>query len=275
MRTFLLFLFACLITFQSQAQLMVNEFCYDPASSGIDGDCNGDGVSSQSQDEFIEFLNAGSDPLDVSGYRIYDKVLATGQMTLRHTFEAGTVLPSLGALVVFGGGTPRGDFGGAMIQVSRGAQGLSMNNFGESVIITDSHGDLVDSIMTDTRPDDPNESYTRSPDITGDFVPYHMARADFHFSPGLYINGLPFVVSVRQRLSARPLACYPNPAVGSVTLPPMQADAVLTVTDGLGRAVTPARQGNRLDFAGMPAGLYAIRLEQRGQAYAGRVLITQ
>ncbi|MCZ7682041.1 MAG: hypothetical protein M5U28_25905 [Sandaracinaceae bacterium] len=53
---------------------------------------------------------------------------------VRHTFPAGTILPSFGMLVVFGGGTPTGLFGGAVVQVaSSGALGL--NNDGDTLTL--------------------------------------------------------------------------------------------------------------------------------------------
>ena len=53
------------------ATLVINEYQADPAD-GLAGDANGDGTRSASQDEFVEVVNNGSQPLDVSGFTISD-----------------------------------------------------------------------------------------------------------------------------------------------------------------------------------------------------------
>ncbi|WP_414524400.1 lamin tail domain-containing protein, partial [Umezakia ovalisporum] len=74
-----------------------------------EGDANNDSLYSQTQDEFIEFVNIGSNPLNVSGYQIIDD---TNTKAVVYTIPNGTIIPAGGALVVFGGGNPRGLFGG-------------------------------------------------------------------------------------------------------------------------------------------------------------------
>src|SRR5690606_27038130 len=78
-------------------------------------DANGDGAADIAEDEFIEFVNNGTVDLDISGWTIWDEYT---QLLLRHTFPPGTIINPGGALVVFGGGNPTGDFGGAQIQLA-------------------------------------------------------------------------------------------------------------------------------------------------------------
>lgn len=80
-----LFFFFLLLSVQASAQLIINEVCYDPSNVGLQGDANGDGVYDQTQDEFVEFINTGTSDLNISRYRICDRVLATGLKTVRHT----------------------------------------------------------------------------------------------------------------------------------------------------------------------------------------------
>lgn len=171
------------------APLLINEVLYDPSNSGLDGDANGDGVYAQNEDEFIEFVNLSSQSLDMSGYTIFDaENLAINSPN--HTFPANTIVPSGGAIVVFGGGTPTGDFGGAIVQTSTSGD-LNMNNAGDFMTVMDTNGNVVVTFDVTPLSDNPNESYTRNPDITGDFV-QHGSISDVLFSPGTKVDGTPF-----------------------------------------------------------------------------------
>src|SRR5262249_58729819 len=86
--------------------LVINEYLADPPP-GAEGDANGDGTRSSSQDEFVEILNRTPDPIDISGYTLSDSE------AIRHVFRAGTIVPPFEAVIVFGGGSPRGSFGNA------------------------------------------------------------------------------------------------------------------------------------------------------------------
>ncbi len=98
-------------------QLVINEVLYDPSTFIGEGDANRDGVISQQDDEFIELYNTTNRNLDISGYKIYNNENWAVRHP-NHEVPAGTILPPGGVLVVFGGGTPTGDFGGAIIQTA-------------------------------------------------------------------------------------------------------------------------------------------------------------
>ncbi|MEQ9072578.1 MAG: MopE-related protein [Sandaracinaceae bacterium] len=111
----------------SAGSVVIAEVLADPASGA---DPNGDGTASTTNDEFVELVNLTAVPIDIGGLTLSD---ATG---VRHTFPAGTWVPSLGVVVVFAGGTPTGTFGGAAVQVaSSGALGL--NNTGDTLTLRD------------------------------------------------------------------------------------------------------------------------------------------
>ncbi|MBI1316720.1 hypothetical protein GC167_07660, partial [bacterium] len=183
-------LFALLLTFQvGKAQIIINEVLYDPSNTALDGDANGDGVYNQTQDEFIEFVNTGAFDFDMSGYQIWDDTL-TG--SLRFAVPSGTLVPPGGALVVFGGGIPVGSFGGAVVlSANASVNGLSLNNTGEKIALLDPMGAFVAGFDSDALSDNPNESYTRNPDITGLFE-QHTANTALRYSPGTRVNGIPF-----------------------------------------------------------------------------------
>lgn len=170
------------------AAFIINEVLYDPSNNALDGDANGDGVYSQDDDSFIELYNPSSRDFDLGGFQIVDD---TASGDVEYTFPAGTIIPSNKALVVFGGGTPTGNFGGSV--VLNAGSGLNFNNSGEVIGIRNPSGDYILIFDSDALSDNPNESYTRNPDITGDFVQH--GRIDMNsplFSPGTKIDGSPF-----------------------------------------------------------------------------------
>ena len=169
---------------------LINEVNYDPASD-ISGDSNGDGVRDANDDEFIEFFNSSEFDLDLTNFTVSDAA------AVRHTFPNGTVIPSNGILVLFGGGNPTGDFGGAMVQTANGFQSrLNLNNAGDSVTIKDPNDEVVLSYnSSDTGVNHgSNQSVTRYPDLTGDFQ-LHSVVSDANgslFSPGTRVDGTSF-----------------------------------------------------------------------------------
>ncbi|HSE38847.1 MAG TPA: lamin tail domain-containing protein, partial [Blastocatellia bacterium] len=173
--------------------LVINEFLADPADS-LAGDANGDGARSSSADEFIEILNRSGEPFDVSGYKILD---ADG---VRHVFAAGTVVPPFEAAVVFGGGTATGAFGNAaenqmVFKASTG--GLSLNNGGDTIILQDAQGRVVQRLEFGAAEGGANQSLNRDPDGDGALFTLHSivaADASRLFSPGSTAAGQTFTI---------------------------------------------------------------------------------
>ncbi|MEM9069624.1 MAG: MopE-related protein [Myxococcota bacterium] len=109
----------------SAGQFVINEILADPAA-GMDA--NGDGASSTTDDEFVEILNNRGGALDLSGATLSDAV------RVRHTFPPGTVVPAGASIIVFGGGSADGLFGGAIAQIaSTGSLGL--NNSSDTITL--------------------------------------------------------------------------------------------------------------------------------------------
>lgn len=185
----LLLLFSSFIAVKVHAQLVINEVLYDPSNTALEGDANGDGIYSQTQDEFIEFVNTGSAPLNVSGYQIWDDTLIG---SLVYVIPSGTIIQPQAALVVFGGGKPIGFFGGATVLADTGASGLSLANSGEIIAVKNNLGNTVLTFNSDALSNNPDESYTRNPDYTGAFV-QHASVNIRKFSPGTKVNGDNFV----------------------------------------------------------------------------------
>ncbi|MAX80080.1 MAG: endonuclease [Crocinitomicaceae bacterium] len=169
--------------------LILNEILYDPSNSGLEGDANGDGSYAQSEDEFIELVNLSTTDLDMSGFEIYDaENLVAG--TPNHTVPANTIIAPGKALVIFGGGTPTGTFGGATVQTSTFGD-LNLNNSGDTLTVMDASGSVILTFDIEPLSNNPNESYTRNPDLTGEFE-QHGENTSLLFSPGTKIDGTSF-----------------------------------------------------------------------------------
>jgi hypothetical protein len=169
---------------------IINEVSYDPAS-GIAGDANGDGTRDATDDEFVEFFNSGA-VLDISGYMVFDAdALLNGSP--RHTFPAGTIVPVNTAIVLFGGGIPTGSFGGSVTQTASGGT-LNLSNAGDLITLQDAAGNTILTFDISPLSNNPDESYTRDPDLTGSFVQHStiIATNGTLFSPGTKLDGTSF-----------------------------------------------------------------------------------
>ena len=174
-------------------QLVVNEYLADPPD-GTAGDANGDGVRDSANDEFVEVVNSGSNPLPIGGFTISDAT------QVRFTIPAGKIIPPGEAAVVFGGGTPTGPFGNCAangLVFAAGGGGLSLNNGGDTITVKDNVSVVVASITYGTTEGNANQSITRSPDVTGSFTPHSAAAGSggVLFSPGARVNGGAFTTT--------------------------------------------------------------------------------
>ena len=165
---------------------IINEVLYDPPS-GDAGDANGDGFREANEDEFIEFYNSGLE-IDLSGYTISDA------SQLRHTFPSGSIIPSNGVLILFGGGSPTGNFGNSVVQTASEGS-INMSNAGDLITMNDPQGNVFLTIDIEPLSNDPNESYTLNPDIFGTVLEQHStieASSGSLYSPGYKLDGTDF-----------------------------------------------------------------------------------
>ncbi len=164
---------------------VVNEINADPDATN--GDANGDGTVNTSEDEFVEIVNVSGADMDISGWTLADGY------SVRHVFPAGTVVPDGCSVVVFGGGTLLGYFGGSVAQTaSTGALGL--NNSGDTITLATADGIVLASVTYDGLAGN-NQSITLDPDITGTTWVLHSTATGSGgalFSPGTMIDGSRF-----------------------------------------------------------------------------------
>lgn len=158
----------------SQAALVINEFLAD-IPLGLAGDANRDGTRSASDDEFVELMNFGALPQDLSLWSLWDAI------SVRHVFSAGSLLRPFERWVIFGGGNIQGIPGKAAI-ASTG--GLSLNNTAETIRLKDALGNIMDQVIYG-REANRDQALTRFPEGSGPFQLHsEISAAGLSFSPG-------------------------------------------------------------------------------------------
>jgi Lamin Tail Domain/IPT/TIG domain len=262
------------VTFTVLGAIGINEYLADPPD-GLAGDANGDGARDSSQDEFVEVINRTNIPVNVGGYSLSDAD------SLRFTFPAGTTIPAGEVAVIFGGGTPTGDFGNAHANGLVFTAPLSLNNTGDTIALKDSLGSTIESVTYGGAQGSAGQAITRSPDITGGFVTHSAAAGGGgrRFSPGTRVDGSTFTA--------------PNPIINSIS--PAGAivnsgDAPITVTGSHFEAASHVRvdgspilatfQSATMLSATIPAsitgvpGAHVVTVESPGSAVSNSVTFT-
>jgi hypothetical protein len=114
--------------------VLLNEVVPAPKS-----DYSGDGAVSGTSDEYVELINHGAVAVELGGWSLSDAV------GVRHIFPKGTLLSPGGALVVFGGGSPKLVSGTTIVQTATTGT-LGLNNGGDRVRLADLDGQTVDEV---------------------------------------------------------------------------------------------------------------------------------
>ena len=169
------------------AAILLNEFLADPAAD-IQGDANGDGVRDAAQDEFVEIVNtSASNDMDISGWVLLNRD------NPMFTFPAGTVLTAQTAVVVFGGGSPTGPFGGAQV-FAPPSNWPGLGNSGGTIRLETASGiQVISETYGGEAAED--QSRNRDPDLAGtDFQDHSLVSGSGGrlFSPGTFVTGAPF-----------------------------------------------------------------------------------
>ncbi|MCA9406918.1 MAG: lamin tail domain-containing protein [Candidatus Omnitrophica bacterium] len=150
------------------AFIVINEILADPAS-GLAGDADGNGTRSVNGDEFIELVNNGNMPVDITGWFLTDASSA------RHIFVSGSVIDPFGFAVVFGSSASTGS--------------LSLNNSGDVVSLYDKDNQLIDQVLYDSALGNQDQSFVRWAEGEGNFILHTTAALDNTlFSPGTTVD---------------------------------------------------------------------------------------
>jgi len=168
---------------QGFGDVIINEFLADPPSD-ISGDANRDGVRDSYDDEFVEIVNMSGTAVDISGWTF------STFSTIRHTFPANTVLPNGCGIVIFGGGTPTGNFGDCIVQVASSGR-LGLINLGETITLN--HGVVIIDTYTYNDEGANDQSLTRQPELISgapfDLHSIALGSGGSIFSPGTKVDG--------------------------------------------------------------------------------------
>jgi len=180
---------ACEAHSPAPGELLINEILADPpgsASSDLQGDANGDGTRSAAGDEFVEIGSLADCALILDGVTVADS------QEDKFTFPSDVRLEPGKVVVIFGGGSPFGDFGGARVFT---ASGLALNNDGDSVQIKSPEGTSLEVETYGTEGGD-DQSLTRFVDLDTDtsLVKHTQVpgAAGARFSPGTRVDGTSF-----------------------------------------------------------------------------------
>ncbi|MCH4551800.1 lamin tail domain-containing protein [Aestuariibaculum lutulentum] len=230
--------------------LIINEILADPDAAT--GDANGDGIIDTSDDEFVEIYNNGTSSVDLSDYTLEDGV------ALRHTFPASTILPANSFITIFGGGTPTNIPGLSQV-ASSGALGL--NNGGDTVTLKNP-SDVVVVTYTYGGEGGDNQSISREPDFTGDFVLHTLIVANsVQFSPGAKNDG---TALSNKNFDIAGFKMFPNPtSLGFVNVTAKSTSLMdIAVFDLLGKQVIKQSVSNKLDVSNLKSGVYIMKITQ-------------
>lgn len=173
--------------------IVINEIYYD-VYLGSSGDANGNGTISESDDEFIEIVNKGTEPVNISSWQIKDD--ETGSGRTRFTFPDNTILQPNEFAVVFAETTGH-QIPGRVFRASY----MSLSNAGDVVwLINPNIPDTIEVryekaarkvLKSEFAGTTSDQSLTRSPDGSGEFKPHNQADAQSSkkFSPNRTIRG--------------------------------------------------------------------------------------
>ncbi len=139
-------------------------------------------VGSNTGTEFVELVNVGGTPVDISGWTLRDA------SAVRHTFASGTRLAPSQALVVFASGSAIP--GGLSNAVAASTGSLSLNNTGDTVSLRNGSKTITSYSYSGSLASVDGVSMNRSPDATasGAFV-LHTTLSALSASPGTSVSG--------------------------------------------------------------------------------------
>lgn len=174
--------------------LIVNEVHSDPDTTN--GDANGDGTASTTDDEFIEIVNKSTKTLQMQGVEVLIKTTVVFQ------FPAVTLKPNQAVVIFRGGlsgdtlvgtGQAHSKFGGSLVYLM--TKSTALTNSGANVDVK-LGATTLDSFVYGSAgcEGDKNQSVTRSPDLTSNSCKLH-SDADPNkslFSPGKKADGTNF-----------------------------------------------------------------------------------
>ena len=175
--------YSCSGALPAGISVILNEVLAD-VPNGPTGDLNEDGFYDAVEDEFVEIVNATERSVSLGGWTLADGT------KVRFTFPAGIELAPNEATVIFGGGNIGPLALAPDVRVFAAPEGLQLGNQGDSIILRDHEGQVVDRLVFGSEGDQ-DQSLNREEDGNpeADFTvhPGHVPG-----SPGTRVSGAPF-----------------------------------------------------------------------------------
>ena len=202
--------------------VIINEILAD-VPPGPAGDANNDGVRSSWEDEFVELVNWTGYTVNLGGSSLSD------DWAVRYTFEHPFYVAPGQAVVVFGGGTPAGDFGGALVTTVAVPWGLSLTNGGDTVTLH--NGEYVYDTRAYGTEGGEDRSLNRNPELSGFFIHHDLVSGSEGriFSPGTRADGSAFFYQPT-----------PTPAPTATPSPPPSASPTASPTPAPTASAAPS-----------------------------------
>ena len=169
--------------FGAERDVVINEVLADPPS-GDRGDANRDGVRHTSEDEFVEILNTGAEPINIGEWQLSDR-----NAKKPFTFPSGTVIAPGEYIVLFGGGDTtkvKSEFAGKVFVDTFGVDGKiggGLVNTNDAVFLIKTEGDTIASAVWG-KEGGKDQSIVRYPEGTGRWVLHSDSPGRGLFSPG-------------------------------------------------------------------------------------------
>lgn len=177
---------------EAEQQVYIGEFLAnasgtadDPHFNPLQRAINGpEDYDPRSDDEYIELVNAGTETVELGGWSIEDAVQQ------RHRFFNSFMLQPRSAMIVYGG--PLNGFEPGIdvpnIPASADAFGFGANNGGDTLIVRNADGHIVERVVYTEFHTSPIGSSTRFPTLNHGFVRQDWVT-DLLVSPGTWYNG--------------------------------------------------------------------------------------
>lgn len=250
--------------------IVINEIYADPDT--INGDANGDGIISSTQDEFIEIYNNSNVNLDISGWTLADASRD------RHVFPQLTIIPANATIVVFSGGEISSIPGLAQL-ASSGS--LVLNNTGDSISIKNESGI---NILTETYDSlaGNNQSIAREDDITGVFVQHsNISTNPLLFSPGREnTTNLPFSSSILNTtdIHQNKKTTIFLSSKNELTILDLQENANVKIFSLLGEEIKPInsityQETSKVILPNLNPGIYIIKIKSNLNELTKKIII--
>jgi hypothetical protein len=205
-----------------ERQVVISEFLADPPTRPSDpntiyadplGRTKVPPGTATAASEFVELVNAGSLPIDLSGWTLGDSTAIP-----RHRLAGGTFLTNGGSMVIYGGPRTGAVPVLSVPAVPASSGGLSLNNGSDALTLRNARSNLIERVEFRGGQLGSGGSLVRGYLPDGSFLP-HSALVPQPWSPGLKTDGTPWANGFpTETLPSPPTLQIEHPSNGTIRL---------------------------------------------------------